>query len=143
MSKHVTNPFKECFDPVPETNPAEALKHYAEGQKAQLEITKIRAGLRPAEVQTASPDQIVLEVAMQSSSTSKLEYLIDPWLPSRQVVGFYGRGQTAKSSFLATLAARISDHCSTLWISTEVRWSRSFGQSPGRNKLRPVPGIWF
>jgi hypothetical protein len=119
MSKHVTNPFKECFDPVPETNPAEALKHYAEGQKAQLEITKIRAGLRPAEVQTASPDQIVLEVAMQSSSTSKLEYLIDPWLPSRQVVGFYGRGQTAKSSFLATLAARISDHCSTLWISTE------------------------
>jgi hypothetical protein len=25
----------------------------------------------------------------------------------------------------------------------EVRWSRSFGQSPGRNKLRPVPGIWF
>ena len=24
-----------------------------------------------------------------------------------------------------------------------VRWSRSFGQSPGRNKLRPVPGIWF
>lgn len=24
-----------------------------------------------------------------------------------------------------------------------LRWSRSFGQSPGRNKLRPVPGIWF
>ena len=47
MSKHVTNPFKECFDPVPETNPAEALKHYADGQKAQLEITKIRAGIRP------------------------------------------------------------------------------------------------
>ena len=25
----------------------------------------------------------------------------------------------------------------------DLRWSRSFGQSPGRNKLRPVPGIWF
>lgn len=106
-------------DPAPAKDPAEALKHYAEGQKAQLEITKIRAGIRPVEVRTATPDQIVLEVAMQSNSTSKLEYLIDPWLPSRQVVGFYGRGQTAKSSFLATLAARISDHCSTLWISTE------------------------
>lgn len=106
-------------EPAPAKDSAEALKHFAEGTKAQLEITKIRAGIRPVDVQTASPDQIVLEVAMQSSSTSKLEYLIDPWLPSRQVVGFYGRGQTAKSSFLATLAARISDHCSTLWISTE------------------------
>ncbi len=27
--------------------------------------------------------------------------------------------------------------------NTGMRWSRSFGQSPGRNKLRPVPGIWF
>ena len=24
-----------------------------------------------------------------------------------------------------------------------VRWSRSFGQPPGWNKLRPVPGFWF
>ncbi|WP_301017958.1 AAA family ATPase [Thiothrix sp.] len=100
-------------------DPTEGLRHYAEGQKAQLEITKIRAGIRPVEMRTATPDQIVLEVAMQSSSTAKLEYLIDPWLPSRQVVGFYGRGQTAKSSFLATQAARISDYCSTLWVSTE------------------------
>ncbi len=28
-------------------------------------------------------------------------------------------------------------------VDLSVRWSRSFGQSPGRNKLRPVPGIWF
>ena len=27
--------------------------------------------------------------------------------------------------------------------AADLRWSRSFGQSPGRNKLRPVPGIWF
>ncbi len=24
-----------------------------------------------------------------------------------------------------------------------MRWSRSFGQPPGWNKLRPVPGFWF
>ncbi len=24
-----------------------------------------------------------------------------------------------------------------------LQWSRSFGQPPGRNKLRPVPGCWF
>ena len=24
-----------------------------------------------------------------------------------------------------------------------VRWSQSFGQPPGWNKLRPVPGFWF
>ena len=28
-------------------------------------------------------------------------------------------------------------------MGLSLRWSRSFGQSPGRNKLRPVPGIWF
>ena len=73
-------------DPAPAADPAEALKHYAEGQKAQLEITKIRAGIRPVDVQTATPDQIVLEVAMESSSTSKLEYLIDPWLPREALI---------------------------------------------------------
>ena len=25
----------------------------------------------------------------------------------------------------------------------QLRWSRSFGQPPGWNKLRPVPGFWF
>ena len=29
------------------------------------------------------------------------------------------------------------------FLANLLRWSRSFGQSPGRNKLRPVPGCWF
>jgi hypothetical protein len=68
----------------------------------------------------ADPNDIILEVAVTGDSTAVLNYLVEPWLPCRQVVGFYGRGGTAKSSFLATLAASIGacGH-STLWISTE------------------------
>lgn len=56
-----------------------------------------------------------------------LHYLVDPYLPSRCVVGFFGRGSVAKSSFVATLGADISDRASTLWISVEERsdWARS------------------
>jgi AAA domain len=62
----------------------------------------------------------VLEWAMSKKVGSmKLDYLIDPFLPSKCVVGFFGRGSTAKSSFLATMAARISEDWSTLWISVE------------------------
>ena len=53
------------------------------------------------------------------TATLTLEYLLDPWLPLRCVVGFFGRGSTAKSSFLASTAAAISGFASTLWISVE------------------------
>lgn len=62
---------------------------------------------------------IILETAMTGDTTAQVEYLSDPWLPERQVVGFYGRGGTAKSSFLATQAALLSGRYSSLWISTE------------------------
>ena len=41
------------------------------------------------------------------------------------------------------------DYCAKrhLYVNHELpaflRWSRSFGQPPGWNKLRPVPGFWF
>ena len=61
-----------------------------------------------------------LEFAMTTdTATLKLDYLLDPWLPLRCVVGFFGRGSTAKSSFLASMAAAISKNASTLWISVE------------------------
>ncbi|WP_323810552.1 AAA family ATPase [Sphingobium baderi] len=48
-----------------------------------------------------------------------MQYLVDPFLPSKCVVGFFGRGSTAKSSFVATLGAQASGDASTLWISVE------------------------
>lgn len=89
-------------------------------REAELETAKLNAGValppRPQTDQSA----IVLEWAVSRSiDTMKLEYLVDPFLPTKCVVGFFGRGSTAKSSFLATMAARISDDCSTLWISVE------------------------
>ena len=36
---------------------------------------------------------------------------------------------------------RIKDFCRT--DTFQLRWSQSFGQPPGWNKLRPVPGFWF
>jgi hypothetical protein len=49
----------------------------------------------------------------------KLDYLLHPYLPAKCVVGFYGRGSSAKSSFVATMAAHVSSAASTLWISVE------------------------
>ena len=53
------------------------------------------------------------------TATVALHFLVDPYLPSRCVVGFFGRGSTAKSSLVATMSADISTEASTLWISVE------------------------
>lgn len=68
----------------------------------------------------ADPSAITLEIALASdTATVKLEYLLDPYLPRGCVVCFAGRGSTAKSSFLATIAAHVSQLASTLWVSVE------------------------
>lgn len=67
-----------------------------------------------------NPPAITLEFAMfTDTATIKLEYLLDPFLPAKCVVGFYGRGSTAKSSFVASICAHISPAASTLWVSVE------------------------
>lgn len=91
-------------------------------EEAGLEKERLRRGQgTPIPQPLASPDSITLEFAMaRDTATTKLSYLYDPYLPSRCVVGFFGRGGSAKSSFLATLAAEIShDYGSTLWVSVE------------------------
>ncbi len=90
-------------------------------EEASLEKERLKRGhgtLIPYPL--ASPESITLEFAMaRDTATVKLSYLVDPYLPSACVVGFYGRGGSAKSSFLASLAARISEDYSSLWISVE------------------------
>lgn len=60
-----------------------------------------------------------LELAMETSTTEKFEYICDPYFPRGKVVGSYGRGGTAKSSLLAALLAHISAVASGLWVSSE------------------------
>ncbi|MEZ0021227.1 AAA family ATPase [Sinorhizobium fredii] len=68
----------------------------------------------------ADPNSIELEFALSTdTATVRINYLLDPYLPANCVVGFYGRGSTSKSSFLASMAAHISSVASTLWISVE------------------------
>ena len=91
----------------------------ARQEEAKTERAKINSGssLLPTQTDQAA---IVLEWAMSKNLAAlKLEYLVDPFLPAKCVVGFFGRGSTAKSSFVATMAASISDDCSTLWVSVE------------------------
>jgi len=96
----------------------------------------------------ADPASIKLEFARSSdTATLKLEYLVDPYLPSMCAVGFFGRGATAKSSFLASMAADISAHASTLWVSVEepkdwikVRHIRSGGADGTLAVVVAVPG---
>ncbi len=96
-----------------------ALEDFRKGQEAALNRELVKRGIS-TQPQPTDPNSIVLEWAMPKNIASlKLEYLVDPFLPCKCVVGFFGRGSTAKSSFLATLAARISEDWTTLWISVE------------------------
>ncbi|MES3043732.1 PriCT-2 domain-containing protein [Sphingomonas faeni] len=74
----------------------------------------------PVAIDLSVPPMITLEFAMSSdTATIKLEYLSDPLLPAKCVVGSYGRGSTAKSSLWASAAAHISSYAATLWVSVE------------------------
>lgn len=88
-------------------------------EEAKLAAAQLKSGV-PLPRPMAPMDAIKMEVAMKSdTATVALRYLVDPFLPSRCVVGFFGRGSTAKSSLVATMAADISGDASTLWISVE------------------------
>jgi len=107
--------------PVDVDKSLRALEAHRDAEKFALEKEKVKAtrATGASFFNPAKPEDIVLEVAMSSDTTVQLHYLVEPWLPIRQVIGFYGRGGTAKSSFVATHAAKIAQHSSTLWISTE------------------------
>lgn len=99
-----------------ETTKQEELKLQQEEKKNERERLKRGASARAP----IDPNKIKLEFAMNGDTeTAKVQYLVDPFLPAKCAVGFFGRGGTAKSSFLATMAAMISSNSSTLWISSE------------------------
>ena len=108
---------KIVLDLQRESTRQEELKLKQEEKRTEREKLKTGALIPPKPTEL---DNIILEWAMpRDTSSLQLEYLDDPFLPAKCVVGFFGRGSTAKSSFLATLAARISENWSTLWISVE------------------------
>lgn len=95
------------------------MENFRLAKEAELEKERLRAGVSLTPPPT-DPTAIRLEWAVPKNLAAlRIDYLVDPFLPARCVVGFFGRGSTAKSSFLATLAARISEDSSTLWISVE------------------------
>lgn len=88
----------------------------------EKQILKEQVKQRRAEqpIATADPNSISLEFAtMADTATVRIDYLLDPYLPEKCVVGFYGRGSTSKSSFVASMAAHASGVAATLWISVE------------------------
>ena len=101
---------------------AKMIENLRAAEEASLAKERLKRGQgTPIPQPLASPDSITLEFAMaKDTATVRLSYLVDPYLPSACVVGFFGRGGSAKSSFLASLAAQISDEgASTLWVSVE------------------------
>lgn len=112
--------------------------------EANLEAEKLRSGKFTAMPALARPEEIALEFAMDDTKTLTIEYLNNPWLPSQQVIGFYGRGESGKSSFAATLAAMGSEDFSTLWVSTEEPkdWIKKRHMEIGRqNATLAVPDV--
>lgn len=103
------------WDDTPEMKPVDvdkslrALEAHRDAAKFALENEKLKATRANGApfMNPAKPEDIVLEVAMSSDTTVQLNYLVEPWLPTKQVIGFYGRGGTAKSSFVATHAAKV------------------------------------
>jgi len=114
-------------------------------EEKQIEKEKVRQRKQDAPP-LADPNSIQLEFAMSTdTATVKIEYLLDPYLPAKCVVGFYGRGSTSKSSFLATMAAHISSWASTLWISVEepIDWIkvRHIGAGGADSTLQVVKAV--
>ncbi len=104
------------------------------------------AQLAPAAAAPAKPSSITLEFAMSTDrATVRLDYLVDPFLPRRCVVGFYGRGASSKSSYIASLAAHVSKQASTLWVSVEepADWIkvRHIGSGGAENTLAVVTAV--
>jgi AAA domain len=86
----------------------------------EIEREKVKQRRADQPIATADPNSIQLEFAMATdTATVELKYLLHPYLPEKCVVGFYGRGSSAKSSFVASMAAAVSNVASTLWISVE------------------------
>ena len=90
-------------------------------EEAKARQAEARAGGRSNQMpKQADPNSIELEFAMATDiETVRLDYLLHPYLPEKCVVGFYGRGSSAKSSFVSSMAAHISGSASTLWVSVE------------------------
>ena len=87
---------------------------------AQLPAVQTAPPPSPQSMLLSPPPSITLELARATdTATATLHYLLDPYLPAGCVVGFYGRGSTAKSSFVASISAHISECASTLWVSAE------------------------
>ena len=92
-----------CLEPT--VDPGGMSETWQQTEKAKIDAKRL-------ETATSAPPPIEavrgirLEFAMDSDTeTTKIDYLVDPFLPSNCVVGLFGRGGTAKSSFAATLAA--------------------------------------
>lgn len=67
------------------------------------------------------PTNIKSNVVIDTSEPQNipLEYLHDPYVPKGFAIGFFGRGGSSKSTFIATLVSESSSKYSTLWITSE------------------------
>lgn len=122
---------KALHDMSVEARKQEELKLKQEEKRTERE--ELKRGKRAAP-RLVDPNNIVTEFAtMADTYIARTEFLVEPYLPRASVVGFFGRGETAKSSFVATMAASISGFASTLWISSE--------EADAKIKARHVKGI--
>lgn len=80
-----------------------------------------------AQIRIAVPSGSI-NVDIEEPSVVNTEYLDNPYIPKGEAIGIYGRGGAAKSSFIATIAAKNSNQHSTLWITSE--------ESPDHIKIR-------
>lgn len=88
---------------------------------------------------------------LQSSKNERvtqMSFTVEPWLPVGRVVGMFGRGEAGKSSFVSTLCAQASQHCSTLWVTSEeelenveVRYHQSGGVMGTLYPLESMPKL--
>ncbi len=118
---------------VPVEGPQEEDKFWLEGMPLQAE----RFGFPP--VRSFTPDRWLAQGDRVQVGPLTLEVLHCPGHTPGHVVFFHRPSALALVGDVL-FAGSIGR---TDFPRGDLRWSRSFGQPPGWNKLRPVPGFWF
>jgi hypothetical protein len=130
----------------PKFNPSEAAKKWdtfkpsAIGYKTVFHTAQQHGWVNPksnnAQIHSTAPSD-TFEINIKEAGEVVIEYLDNPWIPKRQAIGFYGRGESGKSSAAATFCARNSHTHSTLWVTSEESEDHI---KKRHEKLRGYPG---
>lgn len=110
------------YNPADASKTWDGLKPDSIGYKTVFSIAQRHGWVNPKSNEAQLPNAVpnsTFEINLDEDEEVTIEYIIDPFIPNRQAIGFFGRGESGKSSAAATFCALSSNKYSTLWITSE------------------------